>query len=230
MRKGFTLIELMIVIAIIAIIAAIAIPSLIKSRISANESAAASSLKTFHGQMAMWKKKNYTGNGRVYPPSVSGNAQFRGVANLGKFCGLHFDVNNAAERLKMIGIAEGKADCRSDNNTQSVAGMPGNYTPSTNVTTFTALPIVNFTMEPKAGYWFAMPDNWGVATTQVYDWTRSRNRFALMAFPDDYGSSGEDTFVINEEGTVYFLDRGVGVWINYPGNDPTVANWEVKSE
>ena len=46
MRQAFTLIELMIVIAIIAIIAAIAIPNLLESRISSNEAAAASSLKS----------------------------------------------------------------------------------------------------------------------------------------------------------------------------------------
>ena len=46
MSQAFTLIELMIVIAIIAIIAAIAIPNLLESRITANESAAAASLKS----------------------------------------------------------------------------------------------------------------------------------------------------------------------------------------
>jgi len=46
MRNAFTLIELMIVIAIIAIIAAIAVPNLLESRINANESAAAASLKS----------------------------------------------------------------------------------------------------------------------------------------------------------------------------------------
>ena len=44
--QGFTLIELMIVVAIIAIIAAIAIPSLLNARKAGNEASAISSLRT----------------------------------------------------------------------------------------------------------------------------------------------------------------------------------------
>jgi len=45
-NSGFTLIELMIVVAIIAIIAAIAIPNLLRSRMSANEAGAAGAMRT----------------------------------------------------------------------------------------------------------------------------------------------------------------------------------------
>jgi prepilin-type N-terminal cleavage/methylation domain-containing protein len=50
-QKGFSLIELLIVVAIILIIAAIAIPNLLRARIAANEASAVASIRTINTAM-----------------------------------------------------------------------------------------------------------------------------------------------------------------------------------
>jgi type IV pilus assembly protein PilA len=66
-QKGFSLIELLIVVAIILIIAAIAIPNLLRSRMASNEASAVGSVRTMN-TAAITYNSTY-GNG--FPPSLT---------------------------------------------------------------------------------------------------------------------------------------------------------------
>ena len=68
MKKGFTLVEIMIVVAIIAILAAVAIPNFVKYRRNSQAAACVSNLKQLEAASEQWRM---AGNGRTSAPTMA---------------------------------------------------------------------------------------------------------------------------------------------------------------
>jgi type IV pilus assembly protein PilA len=76
-RKGFTLVEIMIVVAIIALLAAIAIPNLLSARMTANTAAAKANIRSLSTACETYS----TANSGAYPDTVPLLATFIGAAS-----------------------------------------------------------------------------------------------------------------------------------------------------
>jgi prepilin-type N-terminal cleavage/methylation domain-containing protein len=80
-QRGFSLIELLIVVVIIGIIAAIAIPNLLASRRAANEGSSISALRTIHGAQNTYASTQGNGDYAGTPAGLDGVA----LTTLGSF-------------------------------------------------------------------------------------------------------------------------------------------------
>jgi len=189
-RGGFTLIEIMIVVAIIAVIAAIAIPGLLQSQRASHERNASGSLKTLATANIDFRSNDRDGNRvndfwtrdvsglyTVYPPGSAMTAA-----------------------IKLIDLSVAAADA-----TLLPAIAPGVVNPGTSLTSTYATPQV------KAGYWYyamvtnqsAMPAAPYAVSTDISGLLlHNQSTFAFACYPDSF-SAGRQIFVINEGNTIY---------------------------